>query len=127
MYFQLGRVQTYTDFRVWHNHNGIFATGLNTLPKLYIACSQRLKELTHAFRLREEANNNCIHMRRIIITLHVYIVTNLTTKTRPTLALAHCRMHQLCSVDTRPLMSGSSNQSEPSGCATTQQDCSQLG
>ena len=68
MYFQLGRVQTYMDFRVWCNHNSILTTpvnpvtapsnnckpgnsamqwrrettGLNALLKLYVACSQRL-------------------------------------------------------------------------------------
>ena len=31
-------------------------------------------------------------------------LTIFTYKTRPTLVLAHCRMHQLCSVDTKPLM-----------------------
>ena len=29
MYFQLGRVQTYTDFSVWRNNYGILATSVN--------------------------------------------------------------------------------------------------
>ena len=29
MYFQLGRVQTYTDFHVWRNNYGILATNIN--------------------------------------------------------------------------------------------------
>ena len=29
MYFQLGRVRTYTDFRVWCNNYGILATNVN--------------------------------------------------------------------------------------------------
>ena len=29
MYFQLGRVRMYTDFRVWHNNYGILTTNVN--------------------------------------------------------------------------------------------------
>ena len=60
MYFQLGRVQTYTDFRVWRNNYGILiATNLNPVMvphsaavtdrpqctascSMAVACSQRL-------------------------------------------------------------------------------------
>ena len=35
MYFQLGRVRMYTDFRVWRNNYGILATNVNpvTAPR----------------------------------------------------------------------------------------------
>ena len=34
MYFQLGRVRMYTDFRVWRNNYGILATNVNPVTVL---------------------------------------------------------------------------------------------